>query len=131
MSEFLCGISSILLIALVCRVLLDVAVPSLAVKVFTAGRILLDVDLRICAGALVAPLLGRNRRHFCHGLILSREPIRSDGAIKSSDRSSNIFLIVLTNIRRVRVLAISICSALFAVECVAAVLPLMNRPAGG
>jgi hypothetical protein len=43
----------------------------------------------------------------------SREPIRSDGAIKSSDRSSNIFLIVLTNIRRVRVLAFSICSALF------------------
>jgi hypothetical protein len=59
-----CSASSILLIALVGRVLLDVTVTALRVEVFTTGNFLFHHHIRIRTWSFIAPLLGRDRRHL-------------------------------------------------------------------
>jgi hypothetical protein len=59
-----CSASSILLIALVCGVLLDVTMPALCVEVFTTGNFVLDHYIRVRTWSFIAPLLRRDGRHL-------------------------------------------------------------------
>src|SRR3954451_18283464 len=56
--------SSVLLIALIGGVLLDVTVAALRVEVFATGDFVLQDHLRIRSWSFIAPLLGRYRRHL-------------------------------------------------------------------
>jgi hypothetical protein len=58
--------ATILLLALIGGVLLDVAVPALVIEVLASASVVLTLDLPIGAGAFVAPLLRRNRRQIRH-----------------------------------------------------------------
>src|SRR4051812_10249719 len=62
--------SSVLLVALVGRVLLDVAVTALGVEVLAAGGFVVGLDLWIRSGSLVAALLWRYGGHFGHCMLL-------------------------------------------------------------
>src|SRR3954447_1720018 len=62
--------SSVLLVALVCRVLLDVAVTALGVEVLAAGHLFARLDPWIRSGSLVAALLWRYGGHFGHCMLL-------------------------------------------------------------
>jgi hypothetical protein len=59
-----CSASSILLIALVGGVLLDVTMPALCVEVFTTGNFVLDHYIRVRTWSFIAPLLRRDGRHL-------------------------------------------------------------------
>jgi len=59
-----CSASSILLIALVGAVLLDVTMPALRVEVFTTGNFVLDDYIRVRTWSFIAPLLRRDGRHL-------------------------------------------------------------------
>jgi hypothetical protein len=59
-----CSASSILLIALLDGVLLDVAVAALRVKVFKAGNFVLCYYIRVRTRSIIAPLLRRDGRHL-------------------------------------------------------------------
>jgi hypothetical protein len=65
--------SPILLIALIGRILLDVAVTPLLIEVLTTWNLLLSFDVWIRSGTFVAPLLRWYRRHFGH----YRSPLHS------------------------------------------------------
>src|SRR4051812_9946931 len=61
------ALSSILLIALVRRILFDVAVTALLIEVLAFGNLLLELEIRVGPRALVAALFRRDGRHFRHG----------------------------------------------------------------
>jgi hypothetical protein len=71
--------SSILLIALIRRILFDVPLMTLLIEVFTSWNLLLSLNLRIGSGTFVAPLVRRHGRHFGH----YRSPLNSHWALKA------------------------------------------------
>jgi hypothetical protein len=71
--------SSILLIALIRRILFDVSVTPLLIEVFTTWNLLLSLKLRVGSGTFVAPLVRGHGRHFGH----YRSPLNSRLASKA------------------------------------------------
>jgi hypothetical protein len=62
--------SPILLVALVRGVLLDVALATLSIEILASRGLVLDLDLRVGAGSLVAALLRRDWWQFRHRSLL-------------------------------------------------------------
>lgn len=61
-----CVASSILLVALIGGVLLDVPLAALGIEVLASGLLLVGIDLRVGTRSFVAPLFRRHGRHLGH-----------------------------------------------------------------